>query len=101
LLITRWQAPLTPSKELLMTLLEDEGLEPFFEENKAGIKVTDHRHPFSEVRVVVQGELIFSVAGNQTLLRAGDRIEIPGNTKHWHQAHPSSDCVCICAHRVF
>ncbi len=101
MLITRWQAPLSPTQEQLVAVFEAEGLEPFVEESKAGLKISDHRHPFSEVRVIAEGELLFSVAGNQTLLRPGDRIEIPANTKHWHQAHASGNCISICAHRVF
>ncbi|MFP5518663.1 MAG: cupin domain-containing protein, partial [Bdellovibrionia bacterium] len=62
------------------------------------LKVKEHRHPFCEVRMVISGELLFSVAGNQFLLRAGDRIEIPANTRHSHSNQ--EDCLCICAHRA-
>jgi mannose-6-phosphate isomerase-like protein (cupin superfamily) len=101
MLITRWQAPLTPSIEQLKILLENEGLDPFIEENSAGEKIPEHRHPFNEVRIVAKGEMLFNIAGNQILLRTGDRLEVPSNTKHWHQAHGTESCICICANRVF
>lgn len=92
---------MTPSKELVKMMFEQEGLEPFEEDYNSSIKVGEHRHPFDEVRVVVAGELLFNIAGNQFLLRPGDRVEIPSNTKHWFQAQGSNTCVCICAQRPF
>jgi mannose-6-phosphate isomerase-like protein (cupin superfamily) len=63
-------------------------------------KTSEHRHPFTEVRFILDGEMLFNVSGNQFLVRAGDRLEIPANTKHWHQAHGDGECVCIYAQRV-
>jgi len=101
MLITRWQAPIQPTHKQATQLFELEGLEPFIERFHAGEKIPEHRHPFSEVRFIIEGELLLEVAGNQTLLRPGDRIEIPSNTRHRHQTHGQSDCVCLCAHRIF
>jgi quercetin dioxygenase-like cupin family protein len=100
MLITRWQAPLSASKEQLKVILEHEGLEPFEEHYEPQQKVSEHRHPFVEIRVVVSGELLFNIAGNQFLLRQGDRVEIPANTRHWHVPNGSTPCLCLCAHRV-
>ena len=99
MIITRWQAPLTPSKELAFMILESEGLEPFEEVYNPSAKVQEHRHPFCEVRMIVHGEMIFNIQGNQFLLRAGDRVEIPANTKHSHIAQGSDECVCVCGQR--
>ncbi len=99
MIITRWQAPLTPSKELAFMILESEGLEPFEENYNPSVKVQEHRHPFCEVRMIVQGEMMFNIQGNQFLLRAGDRVEIPANTKHSHIAQGSEGCVCVCGQR--
>lgn len=101
MIITRWQAPTLPSPEQIKMLLELEGLETFTEEFNPQVKINDHRHPFTEVRYIVSGEMMFSISGNQFLLRAGDRVEIPANTKHWHIAQGNTVCQCICAHRVF
>lgn len=99
MLVTRWQAPLIPSLEQIKMIFVAEGLEPIEETFPQEGKVRDHKHPFDEVRMVVQGELMVNVAGNQLLLRSGDRIEIPSNTKHQYQTFGSDECKCIIAHR--
>ena len=101
MLIKRWQAPILPTREQIFSYYELEGLEPLMEEYNPDDKIGEHRHPFSEVRTVLQGELLLNVAGNQFLLRPGDRLEIPANTKHWHQTQGRTSCICICAQRVF
>lgn len=81
-------------------ILEAEGLEPFEESLEIGKKVTEHRHPFTEVRIVLSGEILFNVAGNQVLVREGDRLEIPANTRHSQQCQGSSPCVSIYAQKI-
>lgn len=100
MIVTRWQAPLIPSKEQAFLILESENLEPFEETFEPQMKVGDHRHPFNEVRIIISGEMIFTVSGNQFVLRPGDRLEIPANTKHSHVSQGSLPCVCVCAQRV-
>jgi gentisate 1,2-dioxygenase len=99
-IITRWQAPLTPSKNLIQQMFVSEGLDPIEEIFKPQVKIPEHRHPFYEIRMVVTGELLFNIAGNQFLLRAGDRVEVPSNTKHSHTSQGKEDCICIFAHRA-
>lgn len=99
LIITRWQAPLTPSKTLIKQMFETEGLEPLEESFEPQTKIPEHRHPFHEVRMVVSGELLFNIAGNQFLLRPGDRVEVPSNTKHSHTSQGDDACICIYAQR--
>lgn len=100
MIVTKWQAPLVPSKQQAALILENEGLEPFEEIYEPSAKVKEHRHPFYEIRIIVEGELLFSVSGNQFLLRPGDRIEIPANTRHSHVAQGNQTCVCICGSRA-
>lgn len=100
MIITRWQAPVVPSKEQIHIILESEGLEPFDESYEPQVKIQDHRHPFTEVRVIISGEMIFNISGNQFVLRPGDRVEIPANTKHSHIAQGLQPCVCVCAQRA-
>ena len=57
MIITRWQAPIVPSKQQVQMILESEGLEPFEEVYEPQTKIPDHRHPFAEVRIVVAGEI--------------------------------------------
>ncbi len=97
MIVTRWQAPIIPSKEQVKLMFQTEGLEPQEEHFPTNTVIKEHRHPFDEVRMVVAGELKINVAGNQLLLRAGDRIEISSNTKHEKTVHGSEDCVSIVA----
>jgi quercetin dioxygenase-like cupin family protein len=97
MLISRWQAPILPTRQQMALMLESEGLEPQEEVFPPGSQVSDHRHPFDEVRIVVSGQLSLDIAGNRLLLRAGDRIVIPANTRHSKKADGNEDCVCLYA----
>jgi len=99
MVVIRWQAPILPTIEQIKMIFVNEGLEPTNEVLPAKSKITEHRHPFDEIRVVVDGELLVNVSGNQLLLRAGDRIDIPSNTKHQYQANGPTDCLCVVAER--
>jgi mannose-6-phosphate isomerase-like protein (cupin superfamily) len=101
MLITRWQASAIPTKEQILMMLDLEGLEPTIEVLTANEKILEHRHPYTEVRVIISGEILFNIAGNQFLARAGDRIEIPANTKHWHQNHSELEAVSVYSQRIF
>lgn len=100
MMIRRWQAPQKPDAKYLKLMLELEGLEFIEEVLNADQKIAEHRHPFTEVRFVVEGEMIFVVAGNQLVVRVGDRIEIPSNTKHSHGAFGSAGCISICGQKI-
>jgi len=101
MIVTRWQAPILPTKEQIKMIFTDEGLEIEEEILPANTKISDHRHPFDEIRMVVSGSLFMNIAGNQLLLRAGDRIEIPSNTKHSNAPEGQESCVCIISQRPF
>lgn len=97
MLVNRWQAPVLPTRQQMALMLESEGLEPVEETIPPGQGVSDHRHPFDEVRIVVSGQLKLDIAGNRLLLRAGDRILIPANTRHSKQADGEESCQCLYA----
>lgn len=97
MLVNRWQAPVLPTRQQMALMLESEGLEPVEETIPPGVGVTDQRHPFDEVRIVVSGQLKLDIAGNRMLLRAGDRILIPANTRHSKQADGEEPCQCLFA----
>lgn len=84
MIITRWQAPVAPSQEQIKHILTAEGLEPQLEVIQKDQKQVEKKHPFSEIRIVAKGELLLTVGGTQLLLRSGDRIDIPANTKHFY-----------------
>ena len=98
--ITRWRADRKPLLNEVEAMLKEEGLETQVEQQPAGASVKEHRHPFDEVRVVVAGAIRFNVAGNEFILREGDRLELPSNTRHWTRVEPDSECICVYAHRV-
>ncbi len=98
--ITRWRADRKPSMQEIEKMLKDEGLECSVEELPAGAEVKEHRHPFDEVRMVVSGSIRFNVAGNEFLLHAGDRLDLPSNTRHWTKVEPDGTCVSLYCHRV-
>lgn len=100
MIVNRWQAPIMPNIDEMKQILEREGLEPIVETIEPDRKIVDHRHPFAEIRMIIEGEMIFSVAGNQMLLRPGDRIEVPSNTRHSHQAQGRTPCQCLVAQRI-
>lgn len=101
MLVTRWQAPRLPEKSQIFMMLEAEGLEPAEERLAAGTSVPDHRQPFDEVRMVASGQLLLDIAGNQMLLRTGDKVVIPANTRHSKRAEGPEDCICICAYQIY
>lgn len=86
MLIFRWQASIPPNSDQIQSILKSEGLEPKEETITKAHRQVEKRHPFGEVRFVATGELLLNVAGTQLLLRAGDRIEIPANTRHSYLA---------------
>ena len=82
MLVSRWQAPILPKKEQIIMMFEAEGLQTYEERLPPQSSIQNHRHPFDEVRMVFSGELMVDVSGNKLLLRPGDKIIIPSNTKH-------------------
>lgn len=101
MIVTRWQAPVIPTVEQIKMIFEAEGLNPNEEIFPPRTVIPDHRHPFDEIRMVISGALFLNISGNQLLLRAGDRIMIPSNTRHSKATEGDEDCVCIVAHRPY
>lgn len=101
MLVTRWQAPLVPTKQQIKMMFEAEGLTPYEELFPPQTSIGDHRHPFDEVRMVAEGQMLLDIAGNRLLLRAGDKIIIPSNTRHSKQVEGGAPCLCICAQKTF
>lgn len=101
MIIYRWQAKLLPNQDQARSIFLAEELRPWEETLEPNDTVGDHRHPFDEVRMVVSGELLLNIAGNQVLLRPGDRIIIPSNTKHSKSVHGDAPCVCLVAQKPF
>lgn len=101
MVVTRWQAPMLPTAEQITMIFQAEGLATSEEVLGPNVVIPDHRHPFDEVRMVISGTLFMNISGNQILLRAGDRIDIPANTRHSKSAQGPESCVCVVAQRPF
>lgn len=99
MLIYRWQSSVIPDVDQIRLFFEREGLAPIKEIYEPNECVQDHIHAFDEVRMVCQGEMLFNIAGNQLLLRGGDRIVIPSNT--WHSKHAQNRCISFCAFKPY
>lgn len=101
MLIQRWEAQVSIDLKLAKLLFENEGLDFTEESFPAQYKIPDHRHSLTEVRQIIKGELLVRVGGNQLLLREGDRIEIPANTKHSYQNNlESGECLSLTAYKL-
>lgn len=101
MIVTRWQAAVFPTQEQISMIFAAEGLSPEQEVSPAGSEVKDRRLPFDEVRMVISGTLVMNISGNQVLLREGDRIDIPANTRHSKSVNGVDACVCVVAQKPF
>ncbi|MCB0356960.1 MAG: cupin domain-containing protein [Bdellovibrionales bacterium] len=101
MLITRWQAPIVPRIEQIKSWFEMEGLEPQEISITANESYQNLRHPFDNVIMVAKGELILNIAGNKLLLREGDKIVIPSNTKHSKEVSGEHECVYVSAQKTY
>lgn len=101
MIVIRWQAPLKPTKEQALMIFRAEDLQPREEVLNKETSYPEDKHPFDEVRMVLEGELSMNINGNRLLLRAGDKIMVPSNTKHSQQVLSESPCVCIVANKPF
>ena len=100
MIIRRWLAPLAPNKEQIQFMFEQDDLEYFEENFSPGAEISKHRHPFDEIRIIVEGELLYNISGNKVLLKAGDKIVIPSNTLHSKSVPKDKSCLSICSYEA-
>jgi mannose-6-phosphate isomerase-like protein (cupin superfamily) len=99
MIVHRWLAP-TPLTEIQARhWLEMEKADISRETWHSQHAPHEHRHFWTEMLVVLEGELIVNVAGNQVLLRPGDRMDIPSNTRHSYKVN-SNACVVLIGQKV-
>lgn len=90
--ITRWTAEIAPKKEILIQLIQAEGLDFSEIEIKSGLKSTNNRTRMREFIQIIEGELIFNLSGNQFALRPGDKLELPPNTLYSYSNLKNENC---------
>ena len=52
-----------------------------FELKKGGV-VPTHAHPNEQISMVMSGVLLFRIDGRETIVKAGEIMQIPGNVPH-------------------
>lgn len=87
MIIRRWQAPITPDLKQIKQMFFLEGLQPKEETLEEGQTTKVQKCPFDQVRILAEGEMILDIAGNKVLLKEGDRVMIPSNTKYTLKCH--------------
>ncbi|MGD2040785.1 MAG: cupin domain-containing protein [Anaerolineae bacterium] len=87
-----------PSEADLRRTLDEEGLAPYRWSNGPGDVYGAHTHPYHKVIYVVRGSITFGLPGQRIELQAGDRLELPGETRHDAVVGPDG-VVCLEAHR--
>jgi len=90
--ITRWTAEIAPKKEILIQLIQTEGLHYSEVEIRSGLKLTNHRTQMREFIQIIDGELIFNLSGTQFALRPGDKLELPPNTLYSYSNLKNEAC---------
>jgi quercetin dioxygenase-like cupin family protein len=98
--VTYWEAASPPTKNLLLRMMEGQGLNPYEWSNEPHDSYSAHKHDYNKVIYVVRGSITFGlpVVAQQVTLYAGDRLEIPAGTVH--DAHVGMDGVlCLEARR--
>jgi quercetin dioxygenase-like cupin family protein len=51
-------------------------------ELKPNSVVEEHAHPHEQAGLILEGEALFTIGGEQKLLRAGDMYRAPSNVRH-------------------
>ncbi len=96
----RWAEELPPSETALREQFAREGLTPYRWSNGPGDRYAAHQHPYFKVVFVVRGAITFGVPerGEEMLLQAGDRLDLPAGTLHDAVVGPQG-VVCLEGHR--
>lgn len=96
-----WPGEQLPTETAIRNLLHAEHLEPYRWSNAPGEVYAAHAHAYNKVLYVVEGEITFALpeAGQQIVLQAGDRFELPAGVLH-EAVVGAGGVVCLEAHRT-
>ena len=91
----------SPASELEAQLAR-EGLKPIRWSNGPDAVYSEHAHPYRKILVVASGSITFTVVGPSAAARrvpmtAGDRLELPAQTRHSALVGPAG-VVCVETH---
>jgi len=76
-----------------------EGLDPYVFESYPGEFYDEHMHEHDEIRIILQGSMIFGVQGKEYKLNSGDRLELKKETLHWAKNDGKETAVLLSASR--
>ena len=81
--LTRWNKTEKADSQTLHEALQAEELSILEWTDRPGTIYPVHTHPFAEVRMVVSGRLRVGLpeTGEEIILEAGDRIDVPGTPR--------------------
>lgn len=99
--VLHWLRENKPSEAAIRSVLAEEGLRPYTWSNGPHDVYGVHDHSYHKVIYVVEGSITFLLPdlGQRLLLKQGDRLELPGGTKHGAEVGPQG-VVCLEAHRT-
>ncbi len=95
-----WVGATPPSETELLHSLREEGLSAYRWSNGPGDTYGRHSHPFHKVIYVVQGSITFILPdrGEQFVLNAGDRLDLPRDVAHEAEVG-AMGVICLEAHQ--
>ncbi len=62
--------------------IKEEGFTPIKISDSPGYVYNEHSHPETKLLAILEGEMKVIVENEKTTLKKGDKLIIPGNTKH-------------------
>jgi quercetin dioxygenase-like cupin family protein len=83
-----WQGTASPVERELKQRLAADGFDACRWRDEPGADYRPHAHDHDECLWVVEGEIIFGVAGREHRLGPGDRLMLPAGTVHTAKAGP-------------
>ena len=98
--VTHWPENEPPTREVLWQRMVAEGLSPYAWSNGPHDVYRAHSHDYDKVIYVVRGSIAFGLPApdRRIVLKAGDRLELPGGTLHDAMVGPDG-VVCLEGHR--
>ncbi len=82
--ITVWEGGGEPDEKVLRARMKAEGLSPYAWGNAPHDRYLPHHHTYDKVIYVVAGSITFILpgTGEELVLRAGDRLDLPSGVEH-------------------
>ena len=99
--VQKWLQPHQPTEDELEERLRNEGMTPMRWSNNPRDTYAAHVHDYHKVIYVVSGSITFGfpIIGDPTILRPGDRLDLPAGVKH-NAAVGSEGVVCLEGHKA-